>query len=180
MKEYRNFKKDEIIKRLLAVDVKVYNTYQLPHKIKMCIAGSVCSIFYIHDYRFTDDIDIIQTNYKINEELLNEFDLNTDVQHIADMNIPFTFMERIKYIPLPTLAVDYYLISLEDYVIMKLMAYREKDKFDINKESLANQIDWNLMDVLVSEMNEIFLNERIKYEFLQIYEDYKERWKYAK
>lgn len=49
-----------------------------------------------------------------------------------------SYLERIQPLNIDTIAINYFIISLEDHVIMKLMAYREKDKVDINKESIVN------------------------------------------
>lgn len=88
-----------------------------------------------------------------------------------------SYLDRIKPLDIETIAINYFIISLEDYVIMKLMAYREKDKIDINKESIVKNINWNLLEKLADEMNDVFLNDRLKTEFIYVFNEYKERWK---
>lgn len=178
MKDYGKYSKESIIDNLLKVDNRIALEYpELIGKLDICIAGSLCSIFYIDDYRKTNDIDIIKINYPIDNLLLQEFDMNTDIQVISDFNIPMSYLDRIKPLDIETIAINYFIISLEDYVIMKLMAYREKDKIDINKESIVKNINWNLLEKLAVEMNDVFLNDRLKTEFIYVFNEYKERWK---
>lgn len=178
MKDYGKYSKESIIDNLLKVDNRIALEYpELIGKLDICIAGSLWSIFYIDDYRKTNDIDIIKINYPIDNLLLQEFDMNTDIQVISDFNIPMSYLDRIKPLDIETIAINYFIISLEDYVIMKLMAYREKDKIDINKESIVKNINWNLLEKLADEMNDVFLNDRLKTEFIYVFNEYKERWK---
>lgn len=148
---------------------------ELYGKIELCIAGSATQVFFLTDPRKTNDIDIIRNNYVL-ADLFKKYDMNTDIQYSADENIPYDYIDRIIPIDIKTKSIKYYTISLEDYIIMKLMAYRLKDQHDLMNAELIKQIDWELLDELASKMDDVFLNDRRRDEFLCIYNNFKERW----
>lgn len=85
------------------------------------------------------------------------------------------FVDRLVKLDLETKAIDYYLMSLEDIVIMKLFSDRKKDLDDIRRREVIKNLNWELLDkiILSGEADNSFNNQRYKW-FLIKYKEYVE------
>jgi len=172
--KFGQFTREEAIQKLKKFDEEIYNLYpELVGKVDVIIAGSTTQMQYLDNFRWTYDIDILKSNF-IFKDLMEKYSMNTEIQNIADYNIPYDYEERIQRLDFGFKAVNFYVVSLEDFIVMKLMAYRPKDVIDLSNKELIKQINWNILDELILKMDEVFLNDRIKNEFHYLYKNFKE------
>jgi hypothetical protein len=76
--------------------------------------------------------------------------------------------------------IDFFVLSLEDIVVAKLCAARQEDKEDIVSIDVLKNIDWELLEHLATDDDELkaaSLNERSYKDFLYDYSEYVRRYK---
>ena len=73
---------------------------------------------------------------------------------------------------LGTKVIDYYTLSLEDVVISKIAAGREKDIEDINNKNVVKAINWELLGQLANTVREGMISDRQISEFNHFYQDF--------
>ena len=73
-----------------------------------------------------------------------------------------------------------YDINLEDLVIAKLCSFRDTDKADVESEAVRNSLDWNVLEHLATDEDELrasILNDWRYRDFYIRYQEYVERWR---
>ncbi len=55
--------------------------------------------------------------------------------------------------------IDFYIASLEDLVIAKLHSNEDRHRQDLLEENIIKAINWDLLDKIVKDRDEIYLNE---------------------
>ena len=76
--------------------------------------------------------------------------------------------------------VQFYTPSLQDLVIAKLCSFRDTDKADVESEAVRNSLDWNLLEHLATDEDELkasILNDWRYRDFYIRYQEYVERWR---
>jgi hypothetical protein len=68
-------------------------------------------------------------------------------------------------------------LSLEDLVISKLSASRDKDIHDITEKAVLHAIDWVLLDKLAEDIRLSFISDRECNEFDDRYSEFVGRYK---
>lgn len=170
------FQKEELIKRLKSLDRELYLNYYLDEKeiinrIEFTIVGSSCLILRNIGRQYTNDIDILDISHTIPLEILEKYDMNLRVQNLYSC-FPENYSARLEKINIPTYICDFYIISLEDTIIAKIVAYRGKDKKDIYNEEVIKQISFNKLFEIANEMKYVLMSNRELTEFTQLYNIY--------
>lgn len=169
--------RDELIKRLLALDEEVSLLYPGPERIRMVIVGGGALVLMEYLARSTHDIDVLSVSHQI-QDLMLKYDINTLVQTYIN-NFPYNYEDRIKLI-LKGRKIDYYTGSLEDIIIAKLYSYRDTDMADITSPTVLKDIDWNLLYHLATAEDEArasALNEYRYREFLDKFNEYERTYR---
>ena len=81
----------------------------------------------------------------------------------------------MKPLPFGGTKVQFYTPSLEDLVIAKLCSFRDTDKADVESEAVRNSLDWDLLEHLATDEDELkasILNEWRYQDFYIRYQEY--------
>ncbi len=167
-----NLVKVDLIERLVRLDEDADLMFDDDRTFNMIIVGGSALIFLEVVARATRDIDAIEASPEI-RELLARYDINMDVAAYMN-NFPFNYEDRIVPIDINTRRVKYYTASLEDIVIAKLCSGRPTDRQDIISEKVLRTIDWNLLDRLANEEDEIKQNCLNSFRYNEFKDDYDE------
>lgn len=168
---------DELIDRLRRLNEDAsflddQNTY------KCIIVGGGALILLGYRQRATHDIDVIDYFPPDIKNLMEKYDINTNVSAHIDC-FPEDYINRAQLVNLDTEKIKFYTLSLEDLVISKLAAARDKDWNDITTEAILHEVDWIKLDELAKEVKQSLLSERDVSEFQNNYDLYKRRYKNA-
>ena len=168
--------KQELIEKLISLDEEVSMIFQIPEKIKMTVVGGGALILQNVLNRSTMDIDLIDVYFPALFPLMEKYDINCRSNDFSDC-LAENYCDRLIKLDIKTKAIDYYLLSLEDLVIMKLFSDRERDRIDIRNEEVVNNLNWELLDKIISsgEADVSFNTARYK-DFLKKYEDYRKEY----
>ena len=105
--------------------------------------------------------------------------LDEDADLMID-NFPYNFQDRLQPLPFDGTKVQFYTPSLEDFVIAKLCSFRDTDKADVQSEAVRNSLDWDLLEHLATDEDELrasILNDWRYRDFYIRYQAYVERWR---
>lgn len=145
-------------------------------RFKVYIVGGAALMIYGQISKITNDIDIIKISDDRIRDLVVKDPMNERVKSTLDS---FSIAADGRAIPIEikegTLAIDYYMYSLEDIVCSKLYTGRRKDLLDLKNDYIKNQINFSLLDkIIYEEMKIDCLNERRWNELVEYYKRYKE------
>ena len=106
------------------------------------------------------------------------YDMNGDVNAYAD-HFPYNYPDRIEHVWSGKI-IDYYTASLEDIIISKLCADREKDLDDLAE--VFHLVEWDKLDELAYGEGELklIISDRRYMEFTANYEIFKRRYRQCK
>lgn len=144
----------------------------------MVIVGG--SALLLNDYieRSTYDIDALIVSNELCQ-LLSKYDIDTRVSTYL-FNFPYNFEDRLVKLDIGGRRIDFFTASLEDIVISKLYSSRVKDSIDIESKLVLIHLDWELIDRIIMDGNEVWassLNDRTFSELIHSYEEFKRRFK---
>lgn len=164
--------KQELISKLIAMDDEISMIFPNEDKINVTIVGGGALILQGYLNRITLDIDLVDIYYPILNPIFEKYDVNCRSNAFADC-LAENYESRLKQVDIKTKIVDYYTLSLEDLVIMKLFSSRGKDHDDIRAKDVLNNLNWVKLEQIISsgEVDNSF-NERRYKEFLSRYEEY--------
>ena len=167
--------REEIINRLLQVDRDMTLLDTTPNVYSCVIVGGSALVLMKKIYRSTHDIDSINASDEI-KPLLESYNINMNVNAYR-INFPENYLERIVRVDIPTTKVNFYTISLEDLLVSKLCARRDKDIEDIDNELVYRDLNWVLLDELVEDVCYGMLTDFDEENLRENYKVYKERFK---
>lgn len=164
--------KDELINKLKALDEEIYMILPNENRINMTIVGGGALILQGYLNRVTLDIDLVDIYYPVLNPILEKYDVNCRSNAFVDC-MAENYASRLTKVNIETKIIDYYTLSLEDLVIMKLFSSRGKDHEDIRNKNVLDNLDWAKLDVIISsgEADTSFNQRRYK-EFLSRYLEY--------
>ncbi len=161
--------KHELEKRMLELDSIVNSIY--PDMIFDCvIVGGGALLIKNIITRGTLDVDVLDVSIEV-EELFAGFDFNTRVKAVLDC-FPYNFEDRLELVELPSKSIRYFTPSIEDLIVSKLYAYREKDIEDLRKIKDSNQFNKELLDKVVIEARESAVTDRRYLEMVDLYKNF--------
>jgi len=165
----------DLKERLLRLDEDAYLLDD--ENVYSCfIVGGGALILMGYIIRATHDIDVICFFPKNLLSLMDKYDMNASACAYMD-SFPDDYIKRAKKIDLKTKKIDFYTLSLEDLVISKLSASRDKDIQDITSNAVLSTINWVQLAVLADEIKLSLLNNRLVSEFEYNYNEFVERYK---
>ena len=168
--------REEMLNKLKDLDDKASKILPEGNRIFMTVVGGGALILGGFLSRATTDIDIID-RYDELQALLNKNDVNNRSNAFVDC-LAENYQDRLVKLDLETKVIDYYLLSLEDLVIMKLFSDRLKDYVDITSDEVINNLNWDLLDnIITSGEADVSFNQRRYSLFLEKYEKYKKEFK---
>lgn len=94
----------------------------------------------------------------VDASILKKYDMNTRASALENY-LPYNYRDRLVKFNIDTKIVDYYILSLEDAVVAKLVAAREKDDNHLRTNNLAEKIHWPTLKKCMEEMKLSLLNE---------------------
>ena len=144
---------DDLRKRLERLDEDADLMIDNDDRYQMVIVGGSAFILLGKLTRATHDIDALSVPKEL-YGLLGKYDINTDVEAYID-NFPYNFQDRLQPLPFGGTKVQFYTPSLEDLVIAKLCSFRDTDKADVESEAVRNSLDWNLLEHLATDEDEL-------------------------
>lgn len=169
---------DDLRKRLERLDEDADLMIDNNDRYQMVIVGGSAFILLGKLTRATHDIDALSVPKEL-YSLLGKYDINTDVEAYID-NFPYNFQDRLQPLPFGGTKVQFYTPSLEDLVIAKLCSFRDTDKADVESEAVRNSLDWDLLEHLATDEDELrasILNDWRYRDFYIRYQEYVERWR---
>ena len=172
-----DFSREEIIKRLLELDNDAFLLLEdINGKFDVYIVGGGALILQNFIPRSTHDIDTINVKNHSLISLMNKYDINVNSNAYLDC---FTadYQSRAQKLDLDTRVIDFYTLSLEDLVISKIAAAREKDIEDICSRTVLESLNWNLLELLANEVKDSMISERQISEFNHYYKLYIEEYR---
>jgi len=122
----------------------------------------------------TLDVDVLEVSKEV-EELFAGFDFNTRVKAVLDC-FPYNYEDRLELVELPTKSIRYYTPSIEDLIVSKLYAYREKDIEDLKKIKISNKYNPSLLEEVIKESRESAVTERRYLEMVDLYKSFFKEW----
>jgi hypothetical protein len=169
-----DIQRGELFERLKRLDEDAYLLFNSVPRFRVVIVGGSALILGEYADRATHDIDAIETPHELHK-LLDKYDINTQVNAYLNL-FPYNYEDRL----IPVLQgrqIDYFTASLEDIVISKLFASRDKDLSDIETDMVIGGLDWDLLNRIVMDDAEIKNNtsEREFGWFKTAYENYVKR-----
>jgi len=169
--------REDLLDRLSRLDEEAFYSLTTETRYKMVIVGSGALILHEYIDRYTTDIDVVYTSPDL-MPLLEKYNINTRAEAYIN-SFPYNFEDRL--VPLVQgRKIDYFTASLEDIVVAKLNAMRPPDLLDIQAEDVLKQIDWDLLEQLVTGEEEAkvsALNDRNYKKLLDAYKEYVSRCK---
>lgn len=169
--------KKELLNKLIALDEEVSMVMPEGEKIIMTIIGGGALILQGYLNRITLDIDLIDIYNPVLFPILEKYDVNCRSNAFIDC-VAENYNSRLVKIDLNTKIIDYYTLSLEDLVIMKLFSFRGKDHQDIRTKEVLENLNWELLDEIISSGEaDTSFNKRRYNEFLSRYKEYVEECK---
>lgn len=165
----------EITQRLLRLDEDAALMFDGPDRFSCILVGGSALILLGYISRATHDIDVLRTPPEL-LSLLAKYDMNNNVSAHMD-NFPDDYLDRVRKLDLPTQKIDFYTLSLEDLVISKLAAGREKDLFDVTRPEVLEALDWALLDTSAQLVKQGMLSDRSVQEFELNYQDFVGRYR---
>lgn len=167
--------RQKILERLMQVDKDMSLIDTTPDTYTCVIVGGSALVLMKKIHRSTHDIDSINASDEI-KPLLESYNINMNVRAHCS-NFPDSYLQRIEAVDIPTKKVKFYTVSLEDLVVSKLCAMRDKDVEDIESESVYSDLNWNLLDDLVDEVCYGLLTDFDVTALREHYKNYKEKYK---
>lgn len=162
MKYNPTITKELLLERLYQFDDEVFDMALKNNsendRVRVEIVGSACLLLNEINIPATEDIDIIRTSVSNVETIMLKYDMNNRAA-IMENYIPYNYQDRLVKFNIDTKIVDYYILSLEDIVICKIVSARDKDDAHLKANNIAKHIHWPTLKVCMEEMKLSLLNE---------------------
>ena len=168
--------KEDIQKRMEQLDQRAnleFSDYK--GRFVVIIVGGGALVLRGYITRATDDIDTLDADKRL-YGLMEKYDMNAMANAYLNSFL-FNYQDRAEHI-WSGKKIDYYTASLEDIVVAKICANRGTDIEDL--EAVVNDINWDLLDTLVNDEDElrlISMSERGYADFKACYERFERKYR---
>jgi hypothetical protein len=108
------------------------------------------------DSRITTDIDVMEAARQA-EQLFERYDMNMHVTNFR-FRLPDNWRSRRQRLPFDGIVLDVFAPSNEDIAILKLDAWRDIDRSDLNDMILSGRLDMDLLHTIVDDVSELRVN----------------------
>lgn len=174
--------KKELLDNLRDLDEELFFTCGQKRRFKVVIAGG--SALMLQDLTprpTTNDIDVFESTEEV-RSIMSRYGFNARVSGLPQF-VPYNFEDRL--IPVTKIkgkCIDFWVLSPEDLVVMKLYRWSESDITDITNNAILEKLDWDLLEHLVYGRDEarlsIIAETSISYqEMIYRFEEYKSTFK---
>ncbi len=151
--------KKDILNRLKHLDMAAYTKIKDNKRYSCVIVGGGALMLLGFSNRVTYDIDILKSDIpKELFEIMDSLDINTNAMTYR-INFPENYIKRAKPVEIETEKIDFYTVSLEDLIISKIAAFREKDIYDIMNSEIMQSVDYKLLNELAEDVKYGMLND---------------------
>lgn len=151
--------KNDVLNRLKNLDMVAYTKIKDSKRYSCIIVGGGALMLLGFSNRVTYDIDVLKSDIPRELfEVMESLDINTNVMAYNN-NFAENYIKRAKPVELETEKIDFYTVSLEDLIISKIAASREKDVYDIMNPDIMMNIDYKLLGELAEELKYGMLND---------------------
>lgn len=161
--------KKELEQRMIELDTIAYDLYPGLTFECVIVGGSALLIRNIIT-RGTLDVDVLEVSKEV-EELFAVYDFNSRVKAVLDC-FPYNYVDRLELVDLDTKSIQYYTPSIEDLIVSKLYAYRDKDIEDLEKIRKSKKYNQILLDKIIKEARLSAITERRYIEMLNLYNSF--------
>jgi len=165
--------KDDMLNRMQRLDRRASLEFKGLGRFQVVIVGGGMLVLRGYITRSTADIDILDADSRL-YDLMELYDMNGRVN--AYMNsFPYNYEDRIDLV-WSGIKIDYFTASLEDIVISKICAGRERDIIDISE--ISDKINWEILERLSKDEDELRLikmSDRDYMNFEATYEEVEKR-----
>ena len=163
---------DGTVYRFQQLDDDLLSLVPYDKRIEMTIVGgsALMMLGLTAHTRLTTDIDVMEAALELNG-LLERYDMN---QHVTSFRfrLPEKWFERRQKISFEGAVLDIYAPSNEDLAILKLDAYREVDRKDLEGIARSGELDYGLLEEIVNDDAEL----RVNYDTEEEWESFKARY----
>lgn len=151
--------KNDVLNRLKSLDMVAYTKIKDNKRYSCIIVGGGALMLLELSNRATYDIDLLKSNVPRELfEVMEALDINTNVMAYNN-NFAENYIERAKPVEIETEKIDFYTVSLEDLIISKIAASREKDLYDIMNYEVMKRVDYKLLGELAEKIKYGMLND---------------------
>lgn len=166
--------KENILKRLKSIDNEIYHTYRDKYSFNFVIVGGSALILNFGSTRGTPDIDVLDINHEI-INIASKYDMNCRVNAFV-FNFPYNYQDRLVPVEGEFKVCKFYTPSLEDLVVSKIAASRDKDIEDLNSKYVLEKVDWDKL-IKIVEVDKEFemsnISQNAVFDFMFKYNKYK-------
>ena len=161
----------ELINKLISADEEATMISSSSYTINVVLVGGSVLMIKGLMFRQTPDIDMVGITRGL-DSIFNKYDMNYRANAFSD-TLPYNYEDRLEKLELPTKTIQYYMLSLEDLIIMKLHSGRDKDWKDITNKEVIKAINWEVLDSIIKNGElDYQSNERIISDFKYRYQKY--------
>jgi hypothetical protein len=148
----------DLLNSLTELDADLMTVYGFDRRFEITIVGSSPMILMgvLAANRRTTDIDVLEAPEEV-LSFLELYNMNTMVATFL-YSCPETWQERKQKLEFEGDCLSVYTMSLEDLVIMKLLAFRERDKDDLLGVIESGKLDWRKLNNLILNPQELRIN----------------------
>lgn len=155
--------RNELLKRFRRFDDELF-LYALENdiqgiRLRIEIVGSSCLLLNEINIPATEDIDIVRMDRYVDPSILYKYDMNTRAAGIENY-LPYNYRDRMIKFNMETKIVDFYYLSLEEVIVAKIVAAREKDDDHLKAKNIAEKIHWPTLKICMEEIKLSLLNEK--------------------
>ena len=161
--------KDDMLNRMQRLDRRASLEFKGLGRFQVVIVGGGMLVLRGYITRSTADIDILDADSRL-YDLMELYDMNGRVN--AYMNsFPYNYEDRIDLV-WSGIKIDYFTASLEDIVISKICAGRERDIIDISE--ISDKINWEILERLSKDEDELRLIKMSDRDYMNFEATYEE------
>jgi hypothetical protein len=152
------FGKEGILYRLQQLDNDLLSIIDEDIKVEITIVGgsAISLLDLAGDSRMTTDIDVIEAAHQA-EALMGRYDMNRHADTFL-YQMPERWRERRQKLPFDGAILEVYAPSNEDLAILKLLAYRNVDRADLDEMVISGGLDLEKLFVIIEDDSEIRVN----------------------
>jgi len=153
-----NMQLASVMENLDLLDGDLLSHYGLNRQFEITIVGSGALIMLdvVSPERRTTDIDVLESPSEI-QSFFEPYQMNTMVETFL-YAYPETWRERKQKLAFSGDCLTVYTMSLEDLVILKLIAFRKRDQEDLEDIAKSGRLDWGQLDELIADPTEVRIN----------------------
>jgi hypothetical protein len=154
----REMQNVDIVENFSDLDGDLLAHYGLDRQFDITIVGSGALIMLgvVSSSRRTTDIDVFEASPEI-VAFFEPYQMNTLVTTFYYLS-PETWKERRQKLAFSGDCLTVYTLSLEDLVILKLLAFRKRDQDDLVDIVQSRTLDWEQLDKLIATPTEVRVN----------------------